>query len=126
MRKSITKFSIGSIVGLISLLSLTVPVFATTIAEEDRVIGSFFGIFSGLYFLFVICACIFGVAIFALWIYLIIDATQRDYGQDTNMLAVGILLLVLLAFPLGFILYWALIMTKYPKKANPNADVAKA
>jgi len=49
------------------------------------------------------------------YIYFIKDAVNRDYGADDNMKVIAILLIIFLGFPLGPILYYVLIMQKYPK-----------
>jgi hypothetical protein len=56
------------------------------------------------------------VLLFALWVYQIIDVFNRDFGEDENMALASILILVLLGVPIGQIIYYFLVMQKYPKK----------
>jgi hypothetical protein len=117
MLKLTNRFVVSAVVALTSLALLTSSVAAQSTKSTAAEAGAL-AVFSGLYIVIMLCFCVLGVVVFAAWIYLIVDATQRDYGNDTNMLAVGILFLVFLGFPIGFILYWAMIMTKYPKKGQ--------
>lgn len=94
----------------LSTLAATAPVAAATYNTYSDPVGA------GVSLITLLCVCVVVVLILGLKIYLIVDATQRDYGNDNNMLLAGILILLFLGFPFGDIIYWALIMQKYPKK----------
>ncbi len=64
------------------------------------------------------CVCVFSLVYLGLKIYLTVDAFKRNYGEDSNMKIIGILMIWILDWivPLvGLILYYFLVMRKYPK-----------
>lgn len=100
---------------IFSMLVMLTPVLAQTMrttssSQADGAAGIFF-------ILFYCCICIFILISVVIFIYLIIDAFQRDYGADSNMLLVSLLLLIFLGFPVGAIIYYFIVMKKYPKKS---------
>jgi hypothetical protein len=108
----LTKLAAFAVTSISSFALATAPVAAATYYNTTTT-GPANAAFS---LAFMLCICVFAVLIVGLKIYLIVDAVNRDYGDDQSMLLIGILFLLFLGFPIGDILYWALIMQKYPKK----------
>ncbi|MFW5702444.1 MAG: hypothetical protein ACOCXP_00570 [Candidatus Dojkabacteria bacterium] len=108
MQSFIRKASLA-LVPILSYFSLT----ASVLAQEDEAGG----IISILIFL---CLCLFIIAYIGLKVYLTIDALNRDYGEDKNGKVLGLILIWVIDWFItfvGLILYYFLIMRKYPKKA---------
>lgn len=63
------------------------------------------------------CICLIALPLIILQIYLIVDSFRRDYGSNSSMQVVGLLLLLIIGFPIGTLLYYFLIMQKFPKKS---------
>ncbi len=100
---------------LASVVVFAAPVAAATnTLPYTRLADNSLG--TGVSLIILLCVCVLSVVILGLKIYLIVDAVNRDYGDDHNMMLVGILFLLFLGFPIGDIIYWVLIMQKYPKK----------
>lgn len=74
---------------------------------------------------FLLCVCCLAILAVGLFVYLLIDVFQRDFGSDQSGLILGIILLVFLGFPIGYIVYFFAIMQRYPKK-NANLASPKA
>lgn len=71
---------------------------------------------------FYILICILAVVALGVLVYQVIDATNRDFGQDSSMLTVWILILIFLGFPIGSLLYYFVVMRKYPKKGGAKVE----
>ena len=56
------------------------------------------------------------IASIIIQIYMIIDAIGRDFGDDESLRVVWILVLFFIGFPVGSILYYYMVMQKYPVK----------
>jgi hypothetical protein len=105
------KFIRGA-VGLSAMMMAVAPVLAQRYYNDpadDAIFGSFM-------FFFYCCLCIFGIVAMGVQIYFLIDSFKRDYGEDDNMQIISILILLLLGFPFGTLIYYFLVMQKYPKK----------
>jgi hypothetical protein len=114
MRDKLQKVAIAST----AVLSLLTPVLAQTDYSYSSSTDDGAGAFVLVMYC---CLCIFSLLFLGLQIYLIIDALGRDFGSDNSMLIVSIVLLVFLGFPVGTIVYYFLVMKKYPKKAKGMA-----
>lgn len=112
--------SLSKIAGKIALASTTALAAVSPILAQSYRTTTTYGSNAGLD-IFTLCCwaliCLLILVGFVGTIYLIIDATKRDYGTDSNMMIIGILLILFLGFPFGWFLYAVLIMNKYPKKA---------
>ena len=83
----------------------------------------------GITLLIICCVFIFVIGYIALKIYLTLDALKRDYGDNTNGKVLGLALIWLVDLiiaPLGPILYYFLIMKKYPKMQEGSSIVQES
>lgn len=76
-------------------------------------------IFSGIFCCFSIFMTLFGIAIFALWIYAIIDCitrNEKDFGDGNNSdKKVLWLLIIILGSWIGAAIYYFLVIRKYKR-----------
>ncbi len=117
--KSVKKALIkGGALSTLALSTIT-PILASSYrysyesSGDDAAIGGFM-------IVIYCCICIFSLLYLGLKVYLTIDATKRDYGEDSSMKIVGILLIWILDWILpiiGLLLYYFLVMRKFPKKS---------
>jgi drug/metabolite transporter (DMT)-like permease len=111
MRTVLNK-TVAKVAALGSALAFVAPALAQTYYYSSSSSTA-----DGVSLLIYCCCCLLCLPFLALQIYLIVDSFKRNYGADSNMQIVGLLLLLLIGFPVGSILYYFLIMKKYPKKA---------
>jgi hypothetical protein len=102
----------------------TVALFVTPVlarsanSANSAAAGSVFAITSLLFTCFMCLIPIVVLAGYILNIFFIIDATKRDFGNDKNALIVWIVVLLFVGFPIGTLLYYFLVIKKYPKQIN--------
>lgn len=103
--KKLSKLSVALFIGL----SIFAPVFAQS--GEDAVAGVFF-------FAMICTFIIVGLVFLGLNVYLTIDALNRDYKEDESMKIIGLLIIWIapnIISIFSYLLYYILIMKKYPK-----------
>lgn len=102
-------------IAAVTALSFAAPVLAQYSDSSSSSAGAAGGIITLVIFC---CLGVIGLAYLALKIYLTIDCLNRDYGQDNSMKIVGLLMIWIADSVLPFlslILYYFLVMNKYPK-----------
>lgn len=96
-----------------SLATAAALTFITpALAQESDAAGGIFGL------LIICCVFLFIVLYLGLKVYLTIDCLNRNYGEDKNGKVLGLVLIWVVDWiisPLGLILYYFLVMRKYPK-----------
>lgn len=111
---------IGQKAGMAATTALTfvAPVLAqysyetSSSSSSDGALGGAFGLF------FFCCIFIFALAYLGLKIYLTIDCLNRNYGDDKNGKLLGIVMIWIVDMfiaPFGLVLYYFLVMRKFPK-----------
>ncbi len=87
-------------------------------------IASFSGIFGIFFCCLYIIFFVVGIALTVLWIWMLIDAIQRDekdfgdtFGENSKLIWI---ILMLLFNGLTSIVYYYVVYKKYPKKGNNN------
>jgi hypothetical protein len=106
-----------SVVAVAAIITLSATTVAAQTSGESEAAGA---AFSFLFLAIICCATLFSLAYLALKVYLTIDATSRDYGDNNNDMAIGIISIwVIDSFIpiIGLVIYYFLIMQKYPKKS---------
>lgn len=110
--------SLGS--GLLFASAAVAPVLAaaaTTTAETEAAsafAASMFAVLILAFYVFIGVALCLGLV---MQIYLIVDATQRNFGNEENAQLMWIVILLFVGFPVGTLLYYFMVMKKYPKKS---------
>jgi len=102
-----------------ALLVVTTPVLllAPVLAQTTYTYSSSDSAGGGVISLIILlCSCIYFIIALGSTVYLIVDAFKRDFGNDSSMKIISILLLIFLSFPIGTLIYYFLVMNKYPKK----------
>ncbi len=123
MKKSKLSLALAFLLFVSLFTSLVTPILArgsaSTISQSEAVGASVVMVLYSVLCLgiFIILPMI-GLLGVAIQIFMIIDVFTRDFGaqDESTQKALWVLLLLFAGFPIGAIVYYALVMQKYPKK----------
>lgn len=112
---------LGFILPFLTIFAFTSVALAQSSAMSDSAaVGGVFLLITGLFYcligVFILFGMVIGIASFVIWIYMMIDVFMRDFGEDGNMAVIWFLVLFVAGMPIGGILYYVLVMQKYPLK----------
>jgi hypothetical protein len=118
MKGSFLKYLLIFSPALVGLTSILAEGPGTAVNDSS---GEGVAVIMSIILMFGMICCLFVpiIAYLGLKIYLSVDAFSRDYGDDNNMLLIGLLLLWFADIFLfvGPLFYYFLIMQKFPKKS---------
>jgi len=107
MTKSIKRLGFAAL-SVLGSLATSAPALAQTYYYNSTDDGAF-----SLITLCLVCLCT--LPLLGINIYLTMDAVKRNFGKDESMRLISVLIIWLLTFPIGALVYFLVVMKKYPK-----------
>lgn len=107
---------------LFTFLMLLAPIAAETVTTtQASEPASGFAVFASLCFTLLFCGIYLAIPLcvvggYAISLLLIIDVFRRDFGEKENEKILWVIILLIAGFPIGVVLYYILVMRKYPVK----------